>query len=188
MSTVNATVTRGYTFPLDSDNKTDVTPDHLNQAALPTVQLSLVDSVDTEDIKEDAVGTTEIDNTLADLIRQIDVAVGAEAADNIDVTFTVQDAKGETLADNNLIRLWLTNSTSTLDPNVTTFPDGGAAVQGDGVEITATADDTIGVYITPATGIIVIRFNHTAGALSGLYPVAEMGGKLYVGSELEWAA
>lgn len=187
MSTITATVTAGQVWTADADGKTLVTKDKLNNAAVPTVTSDITDSVDTADIKQDAIGVDELSDAVADLIPKISISVAAEDSNNIDVTFTIQDAKAETLADQSVIEIWLTTSTTTLDPNVATFPDGGAAVQGSGVEITAAADDTLGKYITPATGIIVIRFNHTVGALSGLYPIASIGGKTFAGSVMTWS-
>lgn len=192
MSTINALVTAGKTWTPDAQNRIKIEQEDLAALATPTVQVPLDASVDTEDLVDEAVTPAKLSEALADLIPYASIAVAAEASDNVDVTITIKDANGAGLAAVHDIGVWLTLSTTTLDPDVTTFPDGGVSVQSadptDGVEITAAADDVCGRYLTKATGVLVLRFNHTAGALSGLYCVVSIGGRTTVSSALSWAA
>ncbi len=176
MTTKNATVTEGYTFTPDAEGKVQLTWTRFNLQAKPTVVVDLAAIVDTEDLKD----------AVADKILTGSATVASESANNVDVTVQIKDAQGNALSEICVVDYWLSNS-ATGGPNVTTFPDGSCSAT-TGSDITLNADNVVGRAITDSSGTLVIRFVHTAGALSGLYFCAIINNKLIQGSAaLSWS-
>lgn len=176
MSVLTCTVTAGYTFVKDALNRSLLTRARLNQLGTPTVQVNLAGSVAGVDLA----------SALANMLITGTATVGSESSNNIDVTLQLVNAGNSPIAAVTLVRVWLANS-ATGGPDVSTFPAGGVSVT-TGTQITANADNVIGVYLTDANGVLTLRYTHATGALSGLFYIAELQNRLIQGSQsLVWS-
>lgn len=186
MSTVNANVTRGYTFVFDGNGQFLITLERLNQVALPVVTVDLSGKVDTADLVDAAVTAVKLANAVADRLRAAVATVAAESSNNVDVTIQVQDVQGNNLSEVTGIRLWLSGSANGAPA---ALPSGGAPtiISSQGTIIEAMTDTAPGTYLTNSSGVLALRFTE-AGALTK-YLVGLLQDDLVSGSAaLTWTA
>ena len=183
MSTVNCTVSQGYTWTEDADGLIQITKTRLNLAAKPTVSVDLSTAVASADLAAGAVTAAKLSDAVADEILLATATVSTETADVVTVSVQVTDAQGNNLAKRCLVECWVSDAAAG-GPNVTTFPDGGVSASA-GVELVANADNAVGRYMTDATGLLTLAYTHS-GALT-VYFTAVVGGKYNAGSAaLTW--
>ena len=188
MSTVNCSVSQGYTWTEDAAGEIQITKTRLNLAAKPTVTVDMAGAIATADLASGAVSAAKLADAVADEILTGAVTVGDNVAAGSPISVSVQakDAQGNAVAKRVLVELWLSNAAAG-GPNVSTFPSTYTSPTA-GVELVANADNVIGRYLTDATGLLTLSYTNS-GALSGLYAVAVVGGKYYAGSQaLAWTA
>lgn len=184
MTTINAQVTRGKTFTEDAANEVDVSSDDLNLLGVPTVSTDLSASVDTEDLVADGVDAAALSDSLADQLLTASITISDEATNVVTATIQIQDAKGESLADQVYIELILSDAAA--GALTGTAPDGAVAASTGTIVASHTAKTHI-LVLTNAAGLAVVTYTET-GSL-----VRYMNGKLndlYIaGSQaMTWAA
>lgn len=167
MSDVNGVVVPGYQFAADAQKRFRVTKTRLNLLGSPTVVVPLADAVDLEDITGD----------LAALIRGVDIDVGTEASDKIDVTLQAQDARGVDLEEYTLLLCWL--SDAAYGAATGTVPNTDATIT-TGVEIQEVVSKKQFLVLTDATGKAVMRVDNTGGSTHTWYLNVVIGGRVYV--------
>ncbi len=96
---------------------------------------------------------------IADLLNYVTFSVGAEAANAIDVTIQVKNAKGDNVEAVRVLELWLSDSAGGWE--TATTPDTSVAVQAGVAMDVPTANERLRV-MTNASGVAVIRITHSA--------------------------
>ena len=174
MTTVNATVTKGYTWVYDAEGKLQLTKDRLNLAALPTVTVELSDELQTADIKDEAVTLAKLADAVQDLICKVTgTATDDGNSDTASVSLQLQDAEGNTLADVVRMRVWI--SASSYGAPTAKFTSGSEINTGTELyEYLAQADYDV---ISDANG--VVDMDITNGGSGTLYVMAEVNGTIY---------
>lgn len=165
MSTVNASVTAGYVFSYDADQKIWVTKDRLNLLGVPTATVNLGGAIAAEDLQASAVEASKLANAVADEIVLAVATVAAEAADNVDVTIQFNDVQGNALAAVVGAWIWLCDGASSYVPAA--LPSAGAPVilNSHGAIVQAMTASAPGFYVSNSSGQLDLRFTET-GALT----------------------
>jgi len=185
MSTVNANVTAAQEFTPDSEGKALLTIEDLNRLGTPTVTLTLDDSVDAEDIKDEAVSAAKLDDTVRAAILAATATVSAEAANVVTVTVQVKTIDGVALSGQKaLVEWWI--SAASGEAVASTPPDSIAYGTGKLVkEFTALLH---GIALTDSAGVLIMTFTKS-GALGPLYFNAVVQGRWVVGNRtMDWGA
>jgi hypothetical protein len=110
-------------------------------------------------------------NTLDGGIASASIALSAGAAtDEMDITITVQDAAGSTIADTHRLEVWITDDADALTITGTSASGALTAVDG-GILSVLTAKKHI-ICVTPATGIINLSLVDSANTAGEVVVVA----------------
>lgn len=133
----------------------------------------------TSNIADDAVDTAQLHDNVADLIGQVDIAVGSESSDTIAVTIQIQDCQGNSNADTFLIHAWL--SDSQYGPETSTAP-AGAVSWTTGTQLEEISTKKRWQAITDATGQAVVSIGETGSAT--WYLNVEIDGRVYTSSAI----
>lgn len=134
-------------------------------------------------LADDAVGTDQLADAVADLVPKVDISVGGESSDTIAVTVQVQDAQGNSNANRFLLHAWLADSQ--YGPETATTPDGtvswttGTALE----EITSKERWTA---VTDANGQAVLSIGESGAAT--WYLNVELDGRIYASAAITFAA
>lgn len=189
MSTVNANVTRGYTFSYNANGEFEITLDRLNLGFLPTVTVNLTSAIDAEDLLDDCVTAEKLADAVADQILTATATVGAPVAkaNPIQVSLQLKDAQGNALAQRCVVHWWLSDDViSNGDiPPTATIPD-QTLIYTNGKYVVNIAASTVAIGVTDATGKLYLTFQHNAAALTR-YFYCLVNGQLVAGSQaLVW--
>ena len=171
MSTVTATVTAGQVFNEDSQGRVLVTKQRLNNLGVPTVQVSLTDSVDTEDLKANAVTAAKLSAALQDMIPKLSLGFTDGADGTGVITVQVQDAAGNSLAERFRVRAWIGDTDYGAPVAKTAF------TVGTGTLLQTVEDKADLETITDATGLLSVTAN--IAATGTIYIMAEVDGRIY---------
>ena len=178
MSTIAASVTAGYTFVADAENKIQPTKDRLNLLGTPSVTVPLSDSVATADLKDNAVTAAKLEAALQKLLNSISFSVGPESSDTIDVDVQINDALGAAIANYFVVTAWLSDSAG--GGLTATAPQTAFTVSSVGSQLDQPVTGKMIIGLTGSSGIIRFRVNHTNGASSRTwYLNAEVNGTVY---------
>ena len=172
MSLVTTTVTAGYTFVKDAQNRILILMDRLNSLGLPTVIVDMAD----------AIATADLTTALANFIGYPTFSVAAESSDAISVTIQMKNAKAENLASVQALRVWLSD-TSKGGETATTPSTGFTVTTGTQLkEVTASEHLMV---LTNASGVAVVKADQTGGATHTWYVCAAGNdGVVYASSAL----
>ena len=167
MSLVTCTVSAGYTFVKDAQNRILMLADRLNSLGKPTVTADLVDSVAGADLS----------NAMANNIAYPSFTVGAESSDTIAVTIQMLNIKAQNLANVQCLRVWLSDSSkggeTATSPNTSFTVTTGTQLK----EITAKEHLMV---LTNASGVAVVLVNNTSGSTHTWYVcVQALDGTVY---------
>ena len=147
--------------------------------------LSFVDSTGAEntlslvelEALDGLTATTAELNTLDGAIASASIVLSAGAAtDEMDITITVQDAAGNTIADTHNLEVWITDDADALTLTATAASGALTAVDG-GILSVLTAKKHI-ICVTPATGIINLSLVDSANT-AGEYVVVKLPNGLF---------
>ena len=129
------------------------------------------------------VGTTETTLTPAELatlkgaiVTAVPVLTAGAATDEMDITITVADAAGSTIADTHNLEVWITDDADALTLTGTSASGALTAIDG-GVLSVLTAKKHI-TCVTPATGIINLSLVDSANT-AGEYVVVKLPNGLF---------
>jgi len=166
MSDVTAVVSKGFEFVADALGRFRITRTRLNLLGVPGVVVPLDDSVDLEDITGD----------LADLIPKVSISVAAEDSDAISVTIQALDARGNNLADEVLVRCWLSDTALAAEtgtaPNTSFAPTTGTLVE------TVTAKKHL-IVLTNSSGVAVVKVDNAGGSTHSWYLNVVVANKVF---------
>jgi hypothetical protein len=187
MSTVNCSVTRGYTWIFDVATKFLITRDRLNLTATPVVTVNLTGKVNSSgaDIKSATVTEAMLTAAAAARIVTAVATVPAESANNIDVSIQFQDAQAASLGSRASAQIWLSTAADTWEPGA--LPTGGAPtiLSSHGHILTAMTNSAPGLYMSNSAGLLELRFTDTGTTTKYLRLLVQS--KLVVGSAaLTW--
>ena len=162
MSTVNATVTTGYEFTLDEAGKAQVTVPRLNLLGVPTVTSDMSDSIALVDLKD----------AVKQLMPKLSVVAGAVEGDGTMLaTIQVQDADGNSIANEYILHTWMSDSDLGAPHAMTTS---FARTTGQLIkELTAA---TSLIVQTDSSGTVVMDINDGAGIV---YIMASINGLVF---------
>ena len=108
----------------------------------------------------------EINTLDSVIVSAVPVLSAGAATDEMDITITVKDAAGETIAAQRLLEVWITDSDTTFAETSTSASGALTAVDGS-IVIVHTAKKHI-ICLTPSTGIInlsLVDSANTAGEI-----------------------
>lgn len=192
MSTINAAVTKGYTWVQDAQGRVQITKERLNQAATPVVTVNLSGEVnsDGDDVAASSIKAAMLVDAVADAILTATATVGNTAAHGnpIQVSLQVKDIQANALAAYCPVYWWLSDDVVTSGdiPPTATVPD-QALVYTNGVYVVDMAASAVSLGVTDSTGKLYLTFQHDAGALTRYFN-AIVAGKLIQGSQaLAWS-
>lgn len=125
------------------------------------------------------IGADRLSDTVADLIPQVDISVGSESGDTIEVTVQVRDCQNNDNANRFVVHAWLADgqygAETTTAPGGTVSWTTGTAIE----EITAKKRWTT---VTDATGAAVLSIGETGAAT--WYLNVEVDGRVYASSAI----
>ena len=192
MTTVNAAVTKGYTWVQDAQGRCQITKERLNQTAAPVVTLNLSGQVNSDgsDVAASSITAAMLADAVADAVLTAVATVGntVAATNPIQVSLQLKDIQGNALATYCPVHWWLSDAlvTSGDIPPTATIPD-QALIYTNGVYVVNIAVSTVAQGITDATGKLYLTFQHNAGAMTRYFN-AIVAGKLIQGSQaLIWS-
>jgi hypothetical protein len=133
-------------------------------------------------VADGAVTAAKLSSVLQDLLPTCTIQVGGEVSDNIDVTVQLQDANGNNLAQECVVRLWVGDSAG--GGECATAPSGGLSVPTGTLLNTLTADKHLNV-ISDANGTIVLRLADTGTPT--YYVMAEFDGRITASSAVTFS-
>ena len=116
-----------------------------------------------------------------DLMPNLNITAGAEAADKRTITIQARDAGNNDLAERVLVRVWIDDA----DYGTPDAAGNTVAVE-TGTQIEAITADAYYMILSDATGLVEIGVT-VAGAASR-YIMAEIDGRVYSSGEVTWAA
>ncbi len=128
------------------------------------------------------VGSGQISSELADAMPTVDISVGAESSDTIQVAVQLKDIQGNNLSGNYLIRAWL--SDSQYGAECSAAPNNGTSWSTGTVLETQTSDKRW-LVITDGTGKAVLDVSDTGTPT--FYLNVEIDGKVYASSAITFA-
>jgi len=173
MSSVNCSVTAGYTFVFDADGKFLITLERLNLLGLPAVTVNLAGAVAAADIVAGAVSAAKLADAVADQLFTAVATVGTDAGTTISVAIQVKDCQGNNLAQSTVLDVWLHDAAGAYTPSATATTS--SAIDGTkGYILIAIGNGTAGRYVTDSTGLLTIIFTQ-AGNLTRYLSVGVQG-------------
>jgi len=104
------------------------------------------------------IAAANLQDEVADMMNEVDVTVGVEASNHIDVSIQVLDAQGNDLADYRVLEVWLSDTDDGWE--TATAPDGGISVETGTAFDVVTAGKRIRVK-TDNAGLAVVRVSET---------------------------
>jgi len=133
-------------------------------------------------IADDAVDTAELHDNVADLIPQIDISVGSESGNTIEVTIQVQDAQENNNANRFILHAWLADAQ--YGAETATTPDGTVSfTTGTALEEITTKERW--TAITDDNGQAVLSIGESGA--DTWYLNVELDGRIYTSSAITFA-
>jgi hypothetical protein len=130
-------------------------------------------------IADSTVSAAKLSAALQDLVPHCSIQVGQEVSDHIDVTVQLEDAAGNNLAHQSVLRLWLGDTTK--GGECSSAPSGGMAVQTGTLLSTVTAAKHV-LVISDGNGTVVLRV--TDSGTPTYHLMVEFDGKIYASSAI----
>lgn len=128
-----------------------------------------------------AVSASKLAAAVQDMIPDLNITGGAEAADKRTITLQARDAAGNNLAERVLVRVWIA-------PGEYGAPDatGNTVAVETGTTYETEAANAAYKIISDATGKVDIGV--TISGAASRYVMAEIDGRIYSSGQLDWAA
>ena len=141
------------------------------------------DAIDTEHLAAGAVDAAALASALQDAIPNVNISVGSESGDAIDVSVQFRDAANNSLAERCCFRAWLSDSQG--GGETATAPD-GAVTWSTGTDLDEkTAKKAWRVVMTDASGAAVLAITESGEATWYLHVVFD--GKVYISGAITFA-
>jgi hypothetical protein len=140
MANLPVSVTPGYEFVYDGDGRVQLTKDRLNLLGNPVVVVALAN----------------------DALLFATATVATESGNNVDVAVQVVDVNGDAVAFQVALWAWIATAAAGAPA---ALPSGGAPSATTGTAVSAMSATVAGLYLTDASGVLVLRFTE-AGALT----------------------
>ncbi len=142
-----------------------------------------LDRVTAENIVDGSVGAAELDAATQDLLPNLLITFGAEAADVIAITIQARDAANNNLAANVLVNLWIATAAMGA-PSAT----GNTYALTTGTSVFAFTGQTNAHYSVLSASSGAVVFNLTVAGAATRYVMAELDGRIYSSGVITWAA
>ena len=187
MSTINAAVTEGKKWSLDANNKWQLTMEGVNQAAKPSVQITLDDGVATADIKEDAVTAVKLADAVADeFVTACTFTLGTSPvarSSAISASCQFKDGKAENATRKIGGLYWFSTASAAVDdaPDQTDTASVGTKI----LEATASV---LGAFETDVNGVVTFSFQENT-SIKELFLRVMVGNYIFTTStSLHWSS
>lgn len=185
MSIINGAVIAGFTFVLDVEDKVQLTHDRLNLLGIPTVTVTLTNSVQNEDLVNDTIEKEKMATSVAAEIPSGVATVAAEDTNDVDVTIQVNDINGNAVLDVVAVSLWLSDTAAGNPPAALPSSGSPTIITSQGVIIDPVTNIAPGLYLTDANGVLALQFTES-GALEKFFNMV-INNKHIAGSQaLTW--
>lgn len=178
MSVISAAVTRGITYTEDSQGRILQTKERLHQLGTPTVTVELTGLVASEDLQSGSVVAAKLSDVIQDLLSKVELTVGAEASDAIEVTIQKKDAADNNLAEYGEFECWLSDS-NTGGGETSSAPNTSFSVT-TGTELEEVTSKIRLKVITDSNGTAKVTVDNTGGGTDTWYLNVSYNGKVYI--------
>jgi hypothetical protein len=138
----------------------------------------------TARVKDAGITAAKLAAAVQDAVPNVNITVGAEAANVIAATVQFRDIANNNLASRCAFTAWLSDSANAVPTS--SAPDGGWAAGASGYKIKDHTTNIVGEWATDASGTTIINITHAAGAKT-LYLHVHFDGIVYVSGAITFA-
>ena len=176
MSIHTADVIPSVNFSKDDKGRILVTNEEMELLGKPIVNIDLTGQLTGDDFEDESIEIEKLADSVMNKLPQLEIVVGIQTGDEIEIDIQVQDAGGNDLPEPSAVLAWLSDApyggeTVTL-PGVNLDLTNGALIESGSAARARVATDT--------SGQVQFTINNAGGVAHDWYLNVELGGKLYV--------